>query len=101
MKEQKMFFNKEQIELLKEIERLENSCPSDDLKKISDGMPERVFVDERKTLTIIERMKIVEEIQSEYSMLKGRTQFFDTQLFAAMDEYLKRCTETGYRIEGL
>lgn len=102
MKEKGMFFTKEQRELLEEISELENNPLNEFQKDLkTSSMPERVFIDERKKLTVTERMKIAENIQSKYSMLKKPKGIFHEQLFSAMEEYLKQCDETGYRYEGL
>jgi len=95
-----MFFTKEQRELLEEISELENN-PIDELRKDlkHSEMPERVFVDERKKLTVTARIKIAENIQSKYSMLNKPKGIFNEQLFSAMEEYLKQCEETGYRYD--
>ena len=97
-----MFFTKEQRELLEEISELENN-PLDKFKEYlkSSSMPERVFVDERKKLTVLDRMEIVIEIQNRYSLLKKHKGIFDEQLFCAMEDYLRSCTDTGRRFEGL
>ena len=97
-----MFFTKEQRRLLDEISELEND-PLYELRKDlkHSEMPERVFIDERKTLTVTARMKIVENIQSKYSMLGNQKGIFNEQLFSAMEEYIKQCHETGYRYGGL
>lgn len=102
MKEKGMFFTKEQRELLEEISELENN-PLDKFKEYlkSSSMPERVFVDERKKLTVLDRMEIVIEIQNRYSLLKKHKGIFDEQLFCAMEDYLRSCTDTGRRFEGL
>ena len=102
MKEKGMFFTKEQREMLDEISELENN-PLDKFKEYlkSSSMPERVFVDERKKLTVLDRMEIVIEIQNKYSLLKKHKGIFDEQLFCAMDDYLRSCTDTGRRFEGL
>lgn len=102
MKEKGMFFTKEQREMLDEISELEND-PLDKFKEYlkSSSMPERVFVDERKKLTVLDRMEIVIEIQNKYSLLKKHKGIFDEQLFCAMEDYLRSCTDTGRRFEGL
>ena len=102
MKEKGMFFTKEQREMLDEISELEND-PLDKFKEYlkSSSMPERVFVDERKKLTVVDRMKIVIEIQNRYTLLKKHKGIFDEQLFCAMEDYLRSCTDTGRRFEGL
>lgn len=102
MKEKGMFFTKEQREMLDEISELEND-PLDKFKEHlkSSSMPERVFVDERKKLTVLDRMEIVIEIQNKYSLLKKHKGIFDEQLFCAMEDYLRSCTDTGRRFEGL
>jgi len=102
MKEKGMFFTKEQREMLDEISELENN-PLDKFKEYlkSSSMPERVFVDERKKLTVLDRMEIVIEIQNKYSLLKKHKGIFDEQLFCAMEDYLRSCTDTGRRFEGL
>ena len=102
MKEEGMFFTKEQREMLDEISELEND-PLDKFKEYlkSSSMPERVFVDERKKLTVLDRMEIVIEIQNKYSLLKKHKGIFDEQLFCAMEDYLRSCTDTGRRFEGL
>lgn len=97
MKEQGLFFTAEQIELLKEIDRLE----MDRLKSYIEPYKFTGDPNERKKLTIVNRMKIAEEIQVKYSMLKKHKGIFHDQLFSAMEEYLKACTEKGYKIEGL
>ena len=97
-----MFFTKKQREMLDEISELEND-PLDKFKEYlkSSSMPERVFVDERKKLTVLDRMEIVIEIQNKYSLLKKHKGIFDEQLFCAMEDYLRSCTDTGRRFEGL
>ena len=102
MKEKGMFFTKEQREMLEEISELEND-PLDKFKEYlkSSSMPERFFVDERKKLTVLDRMEIVIEIQNKYSLLKKHKGIFDEQLFCAMEDYLRSCTDTGRRFEGL
>ena len=102
MKEKGMFFTKKQREMLDEISELEND-PLDKFKEYlkSSSMPERVFVDERKKLTVLDRMEIVIEIQNKYSLLKKHKGIFDEQLFCAMEDYLRSCTDTGRRFEGL
>ena len=102
MKEKGMFFTKEQREMLDEISELEND-PLDKFKEYlkSSSMPERVFVDERKKLTVLDRMEIVIEIQNRYTLLKKHKGIFDEQLFCAMEDYLRSCTDTGRRFEGL
>lgn len=102
MKEKGMFFTKEQREMLEEISELEND-PLDKFKEYlkSSSMPERVFVDERKKLTVLDRMEIVIEIQNRYTLLKKHKGIFDEQLFSAMEDYLRSCTDTGRRFEGL
>lgn len=102
MKEKGMFFTKKQREMLDEISELEND-PLDKFKEYlkSSSMPERVFVDERKKLTVLDRMEIVIEIQNKYSLLKNHKGIFDEQLFCAMEDYLRSCTDTGRRFEGL
>jgi hypothetical protein len=102
MKEKGIFFTKEQREMLDEISKLENNplyALRKDLKH--SEMPERVFVDERKKLTVLDRMEIVIEIQNKYSLLKKYKGIFDEQLFCAMEDYLRSCTDTGRRFEGL
>jgi len=102
-----MFFTKEQREMLEKISELENDLQPKDVKYQyedhlkSSGMPERVFVDERKKLTVLDRMEIVIEIQNKYSLLKKHKGIFDEQLFCAMEDYLRSCTDTGRRYEGL
>lgn len=98
MKEQGMFFNDEQKALLEEISKLEGDIKH---KFSQDGMPERAFVDDRKSLTVTKRMEIVDEIASRYSKLKKKDALFQSQLFCAMEEYLKYCVETGYKFKGL
>ena len=102
MKEKGMFFTKEQREMLEEISELEND-PLDKFKEYlkSRSMPGRVFVDERKKLTVLDRTEIVIEIQNQYSLLKKHKGIFDEQLFCAMEDYLRSCTDTGRRFEGL
>ena len=102
MKEKGMFFTKEQREMLDEISELEND-PLDKFKEYlkSSSMPERVFIDERKKLTVLDRMEILIEIQNRYSLLKKHKGIFDEQLFCAMEDYLRSCTDTGRRFEGL
>ena len=102
MKEKGMFFTKEQREMLDEISELEND-PLDKFKEYlkSSSMPERVVVDERKKLTVLDRMEIVIEIQNRYTLLKKHKGIFDEQLFCAMEDYLRSCTDTGRRFEGL
>ena len=102
MKEQGIFFTTEQRNLLEEILKLENSelnAIKDSLK--TSGMPEGVFIDERKKLTVMDRIKIAESIQSKYSILKKQKSIFSEQLFSAMEDYLKECEKTGRRYEGL
>ncbi len=100
MKEQGMFFTEEQKELLREIDKLRKHHEDKDLK-FSDGMPEMVFMDQRKTLTILKRMEMAVEISKRYSMLKTDKGIFQDQLFSAMEDYLKKCTDNGYKFEGL
>ena len=102
-------FNSEQKELLKEMQELENTLQKEDVideyakqaKSNLSAFPEKVFVDERKKLTVIKRMEMAENIQAKYSMLNKPLGIFKDQLFSAMEEYLKQCEETGYRYEGL
>ena len=104
MEEKRMFFNEEQKQLLAEIDELENVSDLIEICKDSlhsEGFPEKIFLGERKVLTVLDRMKIAENIQSKYSMLKKNKGIFHAQLFSAMDEYLKECHETGYKYGGL
>lgn len=87
MKEKGIFFNEEQKELLKEIDILENKT-----------IP---FEDERKSLSTVKRMEMADIIISKYSILKKQKGIFHEQLFSAMEEYLKKCIDTGYRFKGL
>ena len=54
--------------------------------------------EQRKSLRTVDRMKIADKIISDYSMLKKDKGIFHAQLFSAMDDYLKACNETGYKI---
>jgi len=67
----------------------------------SHDICQRAFIDERKKLTILDRMEILIEIQNRYSLLKKHKGIFDEQLFCAMEDYLRSCTDTGRRFEGL
>ncbi len=95
-------FTQEQTKLLEQITELENNSKyqyEEHLK--SSGMPEIVFVDERKKLTVLDRMEILIEIQNKYSLLKKQKGIFDEQLFSAMEDYLRSCTAYNRRFEGL
>lgn len=54
--------------------------------------------DQRKSLRTVDRMAIANKIIAEYSMLKKDRGIFHAQLFSAMDDYLKACNDTGYKI---
>ena len=82
-----MFFTEEQKELLEEINKLESQRDK--------------CIDERKTLTVAMRVEIVNKIISKYSMLKKQKGILHEQIFSAMEDYLKTCTETGYKLKGL
>lgn len=77
--------------------------PIDELRKDlkSHDISQRAFIDERKKLTVLDRMEILIEIQNRYSLLKKHKGIFDEQLFCAMEDYLRSCTDTGRRFEGL
>lgn len=82
MKEKGIFFNEEQINLLKEIRELENSEKYD-----------------QTSLDVIWRMVIADRIWSKYSMLKKDKGIFHAQLFSAMEDYLRECTKDKYELK--
>ena len=82
MKEQGMSFTDEQKELLHEIEELEKETGRD-------------------SLHTLRRMLIADMISKKYSMLKNDNMLFQSQLFSAMEDYLKECTKKNYELKGL
>lgn len=70
MKEQGLFFTPEQIELLKEIEKLEST--------------NNEIIDDRKRLTVIRRIEMCELICQDYSLLKSKKGILQSQLFSVM-----------------
>lgn len=56
---------------------------------------------EVKSLTVLDRSRIAENIYNKFSELKNQRGVFHEQLFCAMEEYLKQCDETGYLYNGL
>lgn len=87
MKEQGIFFTDEQKKLLQEIDKLEKSKQENE--------------DERKTLNTTQRMVIASSISDKYSMLSNCNGIFSSQLFSAMEDYLKECTKKDYNLTGL
>lgn len=87
MKEKGIFFTDEQKELLEEIDKLENN------KKNHE--------DERKTLNTMQRMVIASSISDKYSMLNNCNGIFSSQLFSAMEDYLRECTKIDFKLTGL